>query len=260
MHNDREAHTTTTYAHCRYAVSLPLTLVRLELVKTDLSMPHISDEEDEEREQAALLLQRLIRGRVVQEDMRRGVERRKDLIAELRSRHMIRRAVLLPNLNPLQQPSASTEDVSQAPVEVEYSPLSEDTLFQPQPTSESRLNDLITSTLHSEHTSRALNFLTNELIRLREERRISAILKLATRTRQEREAAESAKRLEELERRETSDSVFMNVMKVHHETIDLYLEDLIRESIDSTSDELAKEQVYEHAIRVEREALNNANL
>ncbi|TPX36613.1 hypothetical protein SmJEL517_g01155 [Synchytrium microbalum] len=218
----------------------------------------IPEEEDEERTQAALLLQRLIRGRVQQEEMRRGLERRKDLIAEMRSRHMIRRAALLPNPSHLEQTPGAT-DVGKAPIEVECETIEKDTLFQPTTTESTRLDDLVTSTLHSEHTSRALSFLTSELVRLREERRIAAMLKLATRTREEREAAESSRRMEELARREQADSVFMNVMKVHHQTVDMYLEDIVRESIDSTSDELAREQVYEHAVRVETEAKNTTS-
>ncbi|TPX45256.1 hypothetical protein SeLEV6574_g03969 [Synchytrium endobioticum] len=220
----------------------------------------IRDADDEEKDQAALFLQRLVRGRVVQEEMRRGVVRRRDLIAELRARHMIRRVALLPDPATLQQQTSPTSDVALAPPDVEYAAPADDILFQPQPTPASRLDGLVTAALHSEHTARALAFLTNELVRLREERRIAALLKLATRTRQEREAAESAKRLEELERQEQSDAVFMNVMKVHHESVDVYLEDLIRESIDGASDELAMEQVYEHAVRVDTEARNANDL
>ena len=48
-------------------------------------------EDDDDLEQAALLLQRLIRGRVIQNKMYMGKERRLTLINELRTRHSLQR-------------------------------------------------------------------------------------------------------------------------------------------------------------------------
>jgi hypothetical protein len=49
------------------------------------------------------------------------------------------------------------------------------------------------SAAQAEYVGSRLDFLTKELVRLREEKRIAAMVKLASRTRRIREAAESGK-------------------------------------------------------------------
>ncbi|KAK3568613.1 hypothetical protein QTP86_010636 [Hemibagrus guttatus] len=97
-----------------------------------------------------------------------------------------------------------------------------------------------------------LDFLSKELVRLQEERRIHAFMLLAERDRCLREAEESGRRQVEERRRREEDEIFRQVMKVHQATVDLYLEDVILDSIDQTAEAQAREEIHHVA-----EKLNN---
>lgn len=82
-----------------------------------------------------------------------------------------------------------------------------------------------------------------ELMRLEDERRAHAFVLLAERERCTREAAEAGKRQLERNRRREFDEMFKQIVKVNQDSIEAYLEDIIRESVDWMSDKTAKEQV-----------------
>uniref|UniRef100_A0A673XPH2 Cilia- and flagella-associated protein 91 n=1 Tax=Salmo trutta TaxID=8032 RepID=A0A673XPH2_SALTR len=88
-----------------------------------------------------------------------------------------------------------------------------------------------------------LDFLSKELIRLQEERRIHAFTLLAERDRRLREAEESGRRQMEERRRREEDEIFKQVMRVHQETVDLYLEDIILGTLDQTADQQARQEI-----------------
>ena len=94
---------------------------------------------------------------------------------------------------------------------------------------------------------RQLDFLNKELIRLQEERRISAFVMLAERQRRIREAEESGERQREERMRRIEDEIFKQMMKVHQGSVDTYLEDVIMESVDSTADQQAREEIRRQA-------------
>ncbi|KAJ3039216.1 Cilia- and flagella-associated protein 91, partial [Rhizophlyctis rosea] len=102
------------------------------------------------------------------------------------------------------------------------------------------------------HLSLTLDHLTKELTRLREERRISALVLLAERTRRMREAEESGRRQAEIKRQKMEDEVFRQVMRVHQESVESYLEDLVGEGVERVSAGEARRQVREYAERVNR--------
>jgi hypothetical protein len=58
-----------------------------------------------------------------------------------------------------------------------------------------QLESFFESNIQAEYVGKHLDFLTKELVRLREERRIAAMVRYAERTRRLREAEESGKRL-----------------------------------------------------------------
>lgn len=119
-------------------------------------------EEEQEMNIAAHLLQNLIRGRAVQLQMYTGKQRRLQLINEVRARHVIR---------DLEKPEVGDDDL--------FSRISDEKSIR------------FESAVQAEYVGKTLDFLTKELTRLREEKRIAAMVKLAERTRRIREAKES---------------------------------------------------------------------
>ena len=94
---------------------------------------------------------------------------------------------------------------------------------------------------------RQLDFLNKELIRLQEERRISAFVMLAERQRRIREAEESGQRQREERMRRIEDEIFKQMVKVHQGSVDTYLEDIILQSVERTADEQAREEIQRQA-------------
>jgi len=76
---------------------------------------------------------------------------------------------------------------------------------------ENAINEALSS-LEGESLGEMLDFLTKELVRLEEERRIQAFTLLAERDRRIREAEEAGQRQEEERRRREHDEIFKQVM------------------------------------------------
>ncbi|KAI9353251.1 solute carrier, TRAMD3 or PAT1-domain-containing protein [Zopfochytrium polystomum] len=249
--------------------------VKIERVAQRPPTPRVRGprEDDEELEVAAILLQKLIRGRIAQNLMYQGKERRLQLINELRTRHTLKRATeqqieakmaktgpestlddgaafntsdldggrsSRPGSGKREKEGYPDDEVSgtyeMRPGE-EYHPAKVDYA------SPAWLAHMFEANIQSEYVGRTLDFLSKELVRLREERRIAAMVRLAERTRKLREAEETDRRKDELERRNKEDEVFKAIMKVHQETVDSYLEDVVAGSVEQTASAQAREQV-----------------
>lgn len=112
-------------------------------------------------------------------------------------------------------------------------------------------------TIQAEYVGKTLDYLTKHLIRLREERRMAAMIKLAERTRRMREAEESGQRQVELIRQQQHDLVFSQIVAVNRESVDSFLEEIISESIAYKAEEEAHEQAkesYKHRLELELES------
>lgn len=115
-----------------------------------------------------------------------------------------------------------------------------------------------------------LDYLSKELIRLQEERRIAAFAMLAERQRRLREAEESGLRQVEERRRREQDELFKQVRIDHHHrshltnhfifsqmlkmtqnTVDTYLEDVILASTFETASEQARVDVQQQAAAID---------
>ena len=81
-----------------------------------------------------------------------------------------------------------------------------------------------------------LQFLSTELVRLREERKIQAMAMLAERTRRLREAEEGGKRAKELDARTKEDERFRAVMRVRAGTVDKYLSEVINDTAERVAE------------------------
>lgn len=66
-----------------------------------------------------------------------------------------------------------------------------------------------------------------------------------------REAAEAGRRQLEYNRRREFDEMFRQTIKINQESVETYLEDIIKEGIEWTSDEAAKEYILELCDKVD---------
>uniref|UniRef100_A0A8C2U3F9 Cilia- and flagella-associated protein 91 n=1 Tax=Coturnix japonica TaxID=93934 RepID=A0A8C2U3F9_COTJA len=184
--------------------------------------------EEEERELAVICLQKLLRGRAIQNKMFEEKEKRWELIQELRTTHALQGngQLLLKEQERMIQALRQQHDLKMHKLSSMESNLARE---------EGRV------------LANMFDFLTKELLRLQEERKIHAFVMLAERTRRMREAEESGRRQLEEKQRQEEDEIFRQVVKVHQSTVDSYLEDIILSSMENTADEQAREEVQRMA-------------
>jgi len=77
--------------------------------------------------------------------------------------------------------------------------------------------------------------LSKELVRLKQERRIAAMVKLAEDERRKREAQESGRRQAEQILRKREDVLYKELMGVYQGSVDSYLQNIVIKTIDTTS-------------------------
>ncbi|KAM7322104.1 hypothetical protein ACRRTK_018945 [Alexandromys fortis] len=166
--------------------------------------------EEGEKEMAVIYLQKLLRGRVVQNMMFEGKEKRLELIMELRTSHalqeddkLVKKAEKQVTLALQRQRNLHENKVlSFAPFVACCAFLSRGG-YCPLSVIENHLGDLEGRVLAD-----MLDFLSKELVRLQEERRIHAFAMLAERQRRMREAEESGRRQVEQRRLQQEDQIF----------------------------------------------------
>jgi hypothetical protein len=166
------------------------------------------------QEQAVLLLQRLIRGRAVQNLMFEGKEKRLALIDEL----------LLVNDIPL---LAKEED--------------EKLLVNQH---EQQVKNAFLEALQGELIVETLDVTSKELLRFKEQKKISKFVKEAEDDRRVREAEETGRRQAEITLREREDVLYKEIMKVQQGTVDSYLTVTMHKAIDH----LASKQALKMAL------------
>lgn len=179
---------------------------RIEDIKP---MPDDQLLENDKRQRAVILLQRLLRGRADQNMMFEGKEKRLDLISELRA----------------------TEEWKAATNMEEERNLIEN--YQ------ERVLDGVTEAIQSDVISQTMDNLSKELVRLKQERRIAGMVRLAEDVRRKREAEESGRRQAEQILREREDVLYQELMSVHQGTVDSYLQNIFGKTIDKTSSQQA---------------------
>ncbi|XP_040004302.1 cilia- and flagella-associated protein 91 isoform X2 [Xiphias gladius] len=188
-------------------------------------------EGDEEIELAVISLQKLLRGRSIQYEMFKGKENHLELIQELRTVHALQR---------------EEQELQKADKELLIT-LKKQRDQNSHKTSQEEASQARVAGAELEHL---FDNLSKELIRLQEERRIHAFTILAERDRRLREAEESGRRQLEDRRRREEDEIFRQVVQVHQETVDLYLEDIIFETLEQTADQQAREEIRRRAKEV----------
>ncbi|KAG6957206.1 hypothetical protein JG687_00010135 [Phytophthora cactorum] len=179
----------------------------------DYALTHVADAQENDVDDAVRLLQKLLRGRAVQNMMFEGKERRSDLIAELRAADE-QLALQRRNEFALLQGSG-TEAVD-------------------------RVANAAKTRVEGEVVSEMLDFLSKELSRSREMAKMRAFVIKATEERRAREVEEGGRRQAEDLLREREDEVFRRVMQVHQETS--------RDFVDDVLEEIALEQSHAQAL------------
>ncbi|CAH8619001.1 unnamed protein product [Schistosoma rodhaini] len=200
----------------------------------------IKSEESEKHEVAVIMLQQLIRGRAIQTEMYEGKGKYSELIAESRSTH-----ALLED----EQAQKKREKLKILTKQEDFSHL----LHQ------ERLMENILGQFECASLANMLDFLSKELDRLIEERRIHALVLIAERQRRIREAEESGTRQKEERRRREQDEIFKQLVKVHEETVDSYLKNIADLAVNSAADYLAKEEISTLAQKIEHDNLYELN-
>ena len=167
---------------------------------------------NDKRRRAVILLQRLLRGRAMQNMMFEGKEKRLDLISELRA----------------------TEEWKAA------SNLEEErTLIENY---QERVLDGVSESIQAGVIASTMDNLSKELVRLKQERRIAGMVRLAEDVRRKREAEESGRRQAEQILREREDVLYEELMNVHKGTVDSYLQNIFGKTIDKNSSMQALEE------------------
>lgn len=187
--------------------------------------PTLPDESEESEEQtlALILLQKLIRGRAVQNMMFEGKERRGELIAELRES---------------EQELADLESTKK-----------EDALNQQAERGIQVLEGAM-DTLQGEAISATLDFLSKELVRKNEQERLRGIASDAQKIRTKREAEEGGRRQAEENLRAREDMMYRQVMRVHQGTAESYTQELLAEKTDEVAHTQAVAEVTGNAAAV----------
>jgi len=170
---------------------------------------------DDDIENAAVLLQRLIRGRAVQNMMFEGKERRLELIQELRAE---------------EAPGLDAEEQTAHEAELQLQEHNE------------RVVSTSLEALQAELVSTTLDFLSKELVRFREERKIAEMVRQVELTRRLREAEESGRRQVEMEKRDLEDAQWREVMRIYNSSADTYLSEIVSDAVEAVA---ARQAAYE---------------
>ncbi|XP_006166052.1 cilia- and flagella-associated protein 91, partial [Tupaia chinensis] len=189
----------------------------------------MSSNEEEDIEMAVIYLQKLLRGRVVQNMVSGcGKEKRLELIQELRTSHALQEDDKL---------------VKRAEKQVTLALQRQRDLHEHKMS----LMENQLAGLEGRALADMFDFLSKELVRLQEERRIHAFAMLAERQRRMREAEESGRRQVEQRRLREEDEIFKEVIKVHQSTVTSYLEDIILNTEENTAEEQARAEIEKMA-------------
>jgi hypothetical protein len=182
-----------------FTANRPSPKKRLERPPTP-TIPEVDDNATS-KDMAILLLQRLLRGRAVQNTMFEGKERRIELIKELRASEGI-----------VEEPDAALR-----PTTVER---------------KTAVREAALDTVAGETSSALFDFLAKDLVRKEEKDKLQAMAEKAETERKKREIMEGGKRQAEELLRDREDEAFRQVTRVHHSTAVSFVEGLMQQALD----------------------------
>jgi hypothetical protein len=167
---------------------------------------------------ALVLLQKLLRGRAVQNMMYEGKEKRRELIKELRD--------------------ATDILTAKEPEVVEENDIERDRAERA-----TRVLDSAVDSIQGEVASSMFDFFSKELIRSQEQQRIYKLSRVAGETRRIREAEEGGRRQAEEALRAREEAVFEQVTRVHQGSAHTFISELVKESVNACAHKDALKQL-----------------
>jgi hypothetical protein len=115
-----------------------------------------------------------------------------------------------------------------------------------------RVIDGLAEALQGEFVSETLDALSKELVRLKQERKITAIVRFAERERRKKECEEAGRRQAEEVLRAREDTMFREIMETNQGTVDTYLQQILGEAVDQRSKDQAVDEAYLRAFHINR--------
>lgn len=185
------------------------------LERPDTPTLALEGDDEEEKEEAIELLQRLIRGRAIQNDFFEGKERCHGLIEELQAASSA--ATSEPTWLPQQQQERLAERQEQAV-------------------------DRVIAEAQSDIIFATVDYLHKELLRLQEQAKVDALRRQAEVARSEREKVETQRRQAERDRRAEAERVHDTVLRAIESTSTTFLDQLLRNTAHITAQRQAIEE------------------
>eukprot|EP01017_Pseudomicrothorax_dubius_P039014 TRINITY_DN5932_c0_g2_i4.p1 TRINITY_DN5932_c0_g2~~TRINITY_DN5932_c0_g2_i4.p1 ORF type:complete len:662 (+),score=209.52 TRINITY_DN5932_c0_g2_i4:124-2109(+) len=160
-------------------------------------------------ERGIIFLQRLLRGRAVQNIMYEGKEKRLALIDELLTVAKIKKL-----------PKEEVDKILMGNQEEKY-------------------KDAMIEALQGEIISETLDLLSKEALRFRQQNKIAAMARQAEEERRKREAEETGRRQAEVTLRDRENVLYEELIRLHKTTADSYLSWIIKNSVEKSSERQA---------------------
>lgn len=171
-------------------------------------------------ENAVVFIQKLLRGRAAQEEFYEGKERSIELIKELQA----------------------VEEIKQKEREKAKSHVFKE---QKRRQNMDQTREIVMENLQGKLISNALDFLSKELIRQEELKRVKQLVEFAEKERSQREQEESKRRQSEEEERHKREQIQAETIQIHNDTVSTFLLDIFN----SCSVKLAEKQAHHDVIQ-----------
>lgn len=196
------------------------------------------DDTDEARYQDTVLIQKIIKGRAIQNMLYKGKEKCQELIDELRSKHSISS---IQNLYPkgFDQLNEHKRSVLKEYKRIEDE-LQKDEIVQEE-----------LKRAEGTEIGNLLTFLDQELNRLQGEKKAHALYLLAEHERARRESADLERKQLEKQLSKEDDQ---EVSKAQYDTVSMFLENVLIEGIDRIADESSRKYIRNIAKKIDIEA------
>jgi len=178
--------------------------------------PVVEEPANQASTNAIIVLQKLLRGRAVQNMMYEARDRRRELLRELRYEEELEEKAMQHAQEEARK--AAAKDVEEVV----------------RSTREKIVGEVMSSTL---------NFLANHKKNMDTQNAINAMAWKAEELRRKREAEESGRRQAEEMLRRRHDEMFRQLMGVHHQTVDSYVDELIEEMSDTAAADAALKEI-----------------
>jgi len=177
-----------------------------------------------EVEVAVIMLQRLLRGRMVQNMVYDAKEKRRELIEELRS------------VEQLEGTQEAWEEARANAAKTQHDITAVDSAV---------------GLLQGDAIGRSLDYLSKELVHRDEEARLRAIMEQAEKMREDRESAETKQRESEEAARGIDDQIYLQLHECHQRSVDNYLDVLISNVMEDSAEERALADVRTKAEKLD---------